>query len=64
MKLFEKLLGDRLRKLIKVDGRQFGFCPKRSTSNAIFERKKKLYHVFVNLERDSTECQGKQLKGH
>ena len=26
MKLFEKLLEERLRKLIKVDGRQFGFA--------------------------------------
>ena len=61
MKLFEKVLEERLRKLIQVDGRQFGFSPGRSTTDAIFvmrqiqekfsEKKKKLYHVFVDLEK-------------
>ena len=61
MKLIEKVLEERLRKLIKVDSRQLGFCPGRSTTNAIFimrqlqerfsEKKKKLYHVFVDLEK-------------
>ena len=61
MKLFERVLENRLRKLIKVDCRQFGFSPGRSTTDAIFivrqmqekysERKKKLYHVFVDLEK-------------
>ena len=56
VKLFEKVLEERLRKLIKVDGRQFGYCPGRSTTDAIFimkqlqekfsEKKKKLYLVF------------------
>ena len=50
---------ERLRKLIKVDGRQFGFPPERLTTDAIFmrqlqekfsEKKKKLYDVFVDLE--------------
>ena len=60
MELFEKVLEERFRKLIKVDGQQFGFCPGRSTTNAVFimrklqekfsENKKKLYHVFVDLE--------------
>ena len=61
IKLFEKVLKERLRKLIKVDDRQFGFCPGRSTIDAIFimrqiqekftEKKRKLYHVFVDLEK-------------
>ena len=76
MKLFEKVFEERLRKLlIKVDGQQFGFCPGRLTKNAIFmmrqlqekfsEKKKKLYHIFVDLEKAFViECQGKQLNGH
>ena len=36
MKLFEKVLEERLRKLIKVDGQPFVFCPGRSTTDAIF----------------------------
>ena len=60
MKLFEKVLEERLRKLIKVDGQQFGFCPGRSTTDTIFMRqlqekfneiKKKLYHIFVDLQK-------------
>ncbi len=60
MKLFENVLEERLRKLIKVDCRQFGFNPGRSTTDAIFvmkqlqekfsEKKNKLYNVFVDLE--------------
>ncbi len=53
MKFFKKVLEERLRKLIKLDCRQFGFNPGRSTTDAIFVRrqlqkfseKKKLYHV-------------------
>ena len=61
MKLFEKILEERLRKLIKVDGWQFGFCPGRLTTDAIFilrqlqeklsEKKKKLHHVFVDQDK-------------
>ena len=62
MKLFVKVLEERLRKLVKVDGCQFGFCPETSTTDAIFimrqlqgkfnsEKKKKLYHVFKDLEK-------------
>lgn len=54
MKLFEKVLEERLRKLIKVDGQQFSFSPGRLTIDTIFNmrqiqetfsEKKKLYHV-------------------
>ena len=61
MKLFERILEMRLRRLIKVDSRQFGFTPGRSTIDALFivrqvqekynEKRKKLYHVFVDLEK-------------
>ena len=36
MKLCEKVLEERLRKLTKVDDKQFGFCSGRSTIDAIF----------------------------
>ncbi len=60
MKLFEKESEERLRKLIKVDCRQSGFNQGRSTANTIFvmrqlqkfgEKTKKLYHVFLDLEK-------------
>ena len=61
MTLFEKVLEEMLRKLIKVDDRQFGFRSGRSTIDAIFimlqiqekfnEKKKKLFHIFVDLEK-------------
>ena len=61
MKLFEKVSEERLKKVIKVDGRQFGFCSGRLTTDPIFiirqmqekfnEKKKKLNHVFVDLEK-------------
>ena len=76
MKLFEKVLEEKLRKLIKVDGRQFGFCPGWSATDAIFimrqlkerfcEKKKKL-HVSCPCgprRRHSTELQEKRLNGH
>ncbi len=72
MKLFQKVLEERLRKLIEVDCRQFGFNPGRSTTDAVFvmrilqkfrEKKKKLYHVFVDLEK-AFEYQGKRLSEH
>ncbi len=57
MKLFEKVLEKRFKKLIKVDDWEFGFSPGRSTTYAIFimrqmqekfsGKKKKLYHVFL-----------------
>ncbi len=59
--LFEKVLEERLRKLMKVDCQQFVFNPGRLTTDAIFvmrqlqekfsEEMKKPYHVFVDLEK-------------
>ena len=49
-----------LRNMMDIDSYQFGFCPGRSTTNAIFmirhlqekfKGKKKLRHIFVNLEK-------------
>ena len=61
MKVMEKLLEKRLRRLVKVDQMQFGFMPGRSTVDAIFilrrmqesylERNRKLFIFFVDLEK-------------
>ena len=61
MKLWEKILERRLRDIVKIEDIQFGFQKDRSTADAIFvmrqlqerykEKKKMLYHVFVDLEK-------------
>ena len=61
MKIWEKILEERLRKLVKIDESQFGFQKGKSTTDAIFilrqiqekyaEKKRRLYHVFVDLEK-------------
>ena len=61
MNIYEKVLEEKLRKVIKIDAHQCGFCPGRSTTDAIFvirqiqekfsQKKKKLYHIFVDLEK-------------
>jgi len=61
MKLWEKILQERLRELVKIDECQFGFQEGKSTIDAIFilrqvqekhiEKKKELFHVFVDLEK-------------
>ena len=61
MKLYERVLEKRLRSLINIGEYQFGFCPGRSTTGAIYimrqiqekyrQKKKKLFHVFVDLEK-------------
>ena len=61
MKILEKVLDAKLRKIVKIGGSQFGFRPGKSTEDAIFivrqlqekytEKKRKLYHVFVDLEK-------------
>ena len=61
MKVVERLLEKRSRRLVKVDQMQFGFMPGRSTVDAIFIHRKmvksylkinrKLYICFVDLER-------------
>ena len=61
MKVVERLLEKRLRRLVKVDQMQFGFMPGKSTVDAIFifrrmqesylEKNRKLFICFVNLEK-------------
>ena len=61
MKLWEKILDGRLKDVVKISDNQFGFSAGRSTTDAIFilrqiqqkytEKKKKLYHIFVDLEK-------------
>ena len=61
MKLWEKILEGRLRRITKIDECQFGFQQGKSTTDAIFilrqvqekykAKRKELYHVFVDLEK-------------
>ena len=61
MKVVERLLEKRLRRLVKVDQMQFGFMPGKSTVGAIFihrrmqesyfEKNRKLFICFVDLEK-------------
>jgi phosphoheptose isomerase len=61
MKLWERVIEHRLRKLTTVSKNQFGFMPGRSTMDAIFlirklmkrhhEQKKDLHMIFIDLEK-------------
>ena len=61
MKVWEKVLEKRLKNILSLDKCHFGFIEGRSTTDAIFiirqlkekyqEKKEKLYHVFVDLEK-------------
>ena len=61
MKVFEKVLDSKLRKIVSINDCQFGYMPEKSSIDAIFiprrlqekniEKKKKLYHIFVDLEK-------------
>ena len=61
MKVFEKILDRRLRNVTHIMDGQCGFMPGKSCVDAIFivrrlqekylEKRKKLYHVFVDLEK-------------
>ena len=61
MKLWEKILEERLREIVKIDECQLGFQEGKSIIDAIFilqqvqekhiEKKKELFHVFVDLEK-------------
>ena len=61
MKMWERVVEGRLRRLTKVSEIQFGFVPGKSTMEPIFtlrqamekfrRRKKKMHLVFVDLEK-------------
>ena len=64
MKIVEKVLERRLRRMVKVDEMQFGFMPGKGTIDAVFilrrlqeeyegvvSKEKKLYMCFVDLEK-------------
>ena len=61
MKIFEKLLDDKIRRIMKISNCQFGFRKGKSCNDAIFitrtlqakylEKKRKLHHVFIDLEK-------------
>ena len=61
LKLWERVVESKLRKIVNIHGMQFGFMPGRSTVDAIFitrqvqenflEGNRKLYWCFVDLEK-------------
>ena len=61
MKMFEKVVEHRLRKLITVNNMQFGFSPGKGTTDAVFiiqqlqekhiEVHKDVFLTFVDLEK-------------
>ena len=73
MKIYERILLNRLKMIVKVDEQQCGFTSGKSTTDAIFmvrmlqdkfcRKKKKLYLVFVDLKKLSKKFRGKQYVG-
>ena len=61
MKIVERVLERRIRKLVNIDSMQFRFMPGRGTTDALFvvrrmqeecrDKKKKLYMCFVDIEK-------------
>ena len=61
MKIMEKVLDSKLRRITNIGSSHFGFRPVKSTEDAVFivrqlqekylQKKRKLYHVFVDLEK-------------
>ena len=61
MKIVEKVLERRMRRMVKVDEMQFGFMPGKGTIDAVFilrrlqeeylDKEKKLYMCFVDLQK-------------
>ena len=61
MKVWERVLNEKLKQVTSVSKNQFGFTVGKSTAGAMFivrqlqekylEKRKKLYHIFVDLEK-------------
>ena len=61
MKIVERLLEKRIRELVNIDSMQFGFMPGREKTDTSFvvrrmqeeyrDKKKKLYMIFVDIEK-------------
>ncbi|KAK3506225.1 hypothetical protein QTP70_002928 [Hemibagrus guttatus] len=61
MKLWERVVEARLRKVVEICEQQYGFMPRKSTTDAIFalrilmekyrDGQRELHHVFVDLEK-------------
>ena len=61
MKVWERVLNEKLKQVTSVGKNQFGFRVEKSTTGVIFivqqlqekylEKRKKLYHIFVDLEK-------------
>ena len=61
MKIWEKILDTRLRRIVNIGESQCGYRAEKSTTDAVFmvrqlqekylEKKKKLHHIFVDLEK-------------
>ena len=61
MKIVERVLERRIRKLVNIDSIQFCFMPGRGTTDALFvvrrmqeecrDKKKKLYMCFTDIEK-------------
>ena len=61
LKVLERVIEARLRKTVKIDEMQFGFCPGKGTTDAIFivrqvqekflGKQKELWMAFVDLEK-------------
>ena len=74
LKVLERVIEARVRRIVKIDDMQFGFMPGRGTTDAIFivcqlqekflAKKKDLWMAFVDLKRRLTGCHGRWCGGH
>jgi hypothetical protein len=74
MKIWEKVLNERLKKIVRIGQHQFGFMAGRCTVDAIFilrqlqeryvEKNKILYHIFVDLEKAFDKVPRCAISGH
>src|SRR2546425_4909900 len=66
LKVLERVIEARIRKIVKIDEMQLGFSPSKGTTDAIFivrqlqekflGKQNKLWIAFVDLERLLIEC--------